>query len=93
MWCCYKVGRGLLQNAFSYNKAWQCVIHMIQNSTKTAKKLGLHNVGLKDYKLYIEFMIYRRNIRNNSDIVCIVNRIVNTACYKVGRSVTKFVTL
>lgn len=34
---CYKVERGLLQNDFSYNKTWQDVIYMMQNSTKTVK--------------------------------------------------------
>ena len=60
---------------------------------ENSQKSGLHNVGLKNYKLYAGFMVYRKNIRNNRDIVYTVNRIVNTACYKVGHSVTKFSTL
>lgn len=48
---------------------------------------------MKDCKLYIKFTIYIKNISNNSGVVYTVNRIANTVCYKVGRSVTKFSTL
>ena len=60
---------------------------------ENSQKSGLHNAKLENCQLYIDFMVYRKNIRDNRDIVYTVNRIVNTACYKVGRSVTKFSTL
>ena len=62
---------------------------IIQNSQKT----GLHNEKMKDYQLCMKLIFYSKNKQNRDNIVYAIKRIVNTACYKVGRSVTKFSTL
>lgn len=48
---------------------------------------------MKDYQLCMKLIFYSKNKQNRDNIVYTIKRIANTACYKVGRSVTKFSTL
>ena len=48
---------------------------------------------MKDYQLCMKLMFYSKNKQNIDNIVYAIKRIANTACYKVGRSVTKYSTL
>ena len=83
---CYK----MIFLIIKYDKMQYIRYIIIQNSQK---KTGLHNEKIKDYQLCMKLIFYSKNKQNRDNIVYTIKRIANTACYKVGRSVTKFSTL
>ena len=92
-WCCYKVGRGLLQNDFSYNKTWQDVVYKIYNNTKIAKK---QVYIMKKWKIInCVWNLYFTVKINRIEIILFTQYSLLQSwafCYKVFNFVTAFVT-